>query len=136
MNYLKLICHFWRLDQQRGFTANETRLYFFLLHLTNSFYWQTEWIEYGDEKMKVCIGVSSAVLRTARNNLKSANLIDFAVGGAGQRVKTRYQILTPNLNSNLHSNLNPLYNKAKTKTNNRDERFSKREYVASGSDFD
>ncbi|MDR0332366.1 MAG: hypothetical protein LBI15_02790 [Dysgonamonadaceae bacterium] len=133
MNYLKLISIFWQIDEQRSFSANETRLYFYLLKLANSFYWRTEWIEYGDEKMKAHIGISSTVLRTARNNLKEASLIDFVVGGAGQRVKTRYQILTPN----PHPSLNPLYNKTKTKTNNkRDERFSKREYVASASDFD
>ncbi|MDR0332426.1 MAG: hypothetical protein LBI15_03090 [Dysgonamonadaceae bacterium] len=134
MNYLKLISIFWQIDEQRSFSANETRLYFYLLKIANSFFWQTEWFEYGDEKMKAYVGVSSAVLRTARNNLKEVHLIDFIVGGAGQRVKTRYQILTPNLNPNL----NPLYNnKIKTKTNNkRDERFSKREYVASASDFD
>jgi hypothetical protein len=133
MNYLKLISIFWQMDEQRSFTANETRLYFYLLKLANSFYWRTEWIEYGDEKMKAHVGISSAVLRTARNNLKEVHLIDFGVGGAGQRVKTRYQILTPNLNPNLNSLYN---NKIKTKTNNRDERFSKREYVASASDFD
>jgi hypothetical protein len=133
MNYLKLISIFWQIDEQRSFSANETRLYFYLLKMANSFFWQTKWIEYGDEKMKAQVGISSAVLRTARNNLREANLIDFAVGGAGQRVKTRYQILTPN----PHPNLDPLYNKTKTKTNyKRDERFSKREYVASASDFD
>ncbi|GHT68656.1 hypothetical protein AGMMS50239_34170 [Bacteroidia bacterium] len=134
MNYLKLVCNFWRLDEQQGFTANETRIYFFLLHLANSFYWEKDWFEYGDEKMKAHVGVSSAVLRTARHNLKEASLINFVTGGSGQRVKTRYQILTPNQDPNL--NPIPYNNKTKIKTNNRDERFSKREYVASGSDFD
>jgi hypothetical protein len=107
---------------------------FFLLHLANGFYWEKDWFEYGDEKIKAHVGISSAVLRTARNNLKVANLINFIAGGSGQRVKTRYQILVPKQAPNL--NPIPYYNKTKIKTNNRDERFSKREYVTSGSDFD
>jgi hypothetical protein len=102
--------------------------------------WKKEWFEYGDEKLKVHIGISSAVLRTARNNLKEALLIDFTAGGGGYRVKSRYKILTPNqdpIPAPNHESLH--YNKTKTKTNNnhsKNERFSKREFVTSGSDFD
>jgi len=140
MNYIKLISNFWQVDEQKGFNGVETRMYFFLLHLANRMFWEKEWFEYGDDKLKVHIGISSAVLRTARNNLKDAQLINFIAGGRGHRVKTRYQILTPNQDPILNPNLEPLhYNKTKTKTNNSNtanERFSKREYVASGSDFD
>jgi hypothetical protein len=96
-----------------------------------------EWIEYGDDKMKAHNGISAAVLRTARDNLKAAFLIDFVVGGQGYRVKTRYKILPPNPTPSFDSTP---YNKTNTKTNNfktsKNERFSKREFVASGSDFD
>lgn len=136
MRYIDLINNFWRIDEQKGFNGNETRLYFFLLHLANRSFWNIEWLEYGDEKTKVMLGISSVVLRTAREKLKEALLIDFVAGGRGYRVKTRYRILTPSLQSNLE----PLYNKTKIKNNtiksNKDDRFSKREFVASGSDFD
>lgn len=92
MQYLDLINNFWRIDEQRGFNGNETRLYFFLLHLANRSFWNIEWLEYGDEKTKVMLGISSVVLRTAQEKLKKALLIDFITGGRGYRVKTRYKI--------------------------------------------
>jgi hypothetical protein len=101
--------------------------------------------------MQALVGISTGALRTARNHLKDANLIDFIAGGQGYRVRTRYQILTPIPDPNPQPiqdpNPEPIpYNnkiKIKTKINNdeisknlRNERFSKREYVTSGSDFD
>lgn len=119
MNYIDLIRNFWLIDEQRGFNGNETRLYFFLLNLANRLYWQAKWLEYGDDRMKANIGISAAVLRTTRNNLKEAMLIDFVVGGSKFRVKTRYQILTPILNPILNPNLEPTpyNNKTNTKQN-------------------
>jgi hypothetical protein len=96
-----------------------------------------EWLEYGNDKMKAYIGISAAALRTARNNLKEAFLIDFIIGGQRYRVKTRYKISTPNPTPCPEPTP---YNKTNTKTNyfntSKNERFSKREFVASGSDFD
>lgn len=146
MGYIDLINNFWRIDEQKGLNSNETRLYFFLLHLANRSFWNIEWLEYGDEKMKAMLGISSVVLRTVRENLKEALLIDFIAGGGGYRVKTRYKILTPNQQPNLTSNPDPLYNKTKTKNKmNQSENFyyekngrkySQREFITSGSDFD
>ena len=155
MSYIDLINAFWLMDEQKEFTPNETRLYFFLLHLANRFFWKAEWLEYGDDKMIAVIGISAGALRTARNNLKETKMIDFVTGGNGFRVRTRYQILTPCPDPLHNPNQNPSpepfseplhYSKIKTKikTNNnsdfsnfsKNERFSKREYVASGSDFD
>lgn len=146
MQYLDLINNFWRIDEQKGFNGNETRLYFFLLHLANRSFWNIEWLEYGDERAKAMLGISSVVLRTAREKLKEALLIDFITGGRGYRVKTRYKILTPNLQSNPIPNPDPLYNKTKTKNkitqsdnfyNEKNGRkYSQREFIASGSDFD
>ena len=146
MQYINLINNFWRIDEWKGFNGNETRLYFFLLHLANRSFWNIEWIEYGDEKAKAMLGISSVVLRTAREKLKEALLIDFVVGGRGYRIKTRYKILTPSLQSNLTPNPESLYNNTKTKNkiNQSDNfynekngrKYSKREFIASGSDFD
>ncbi|ADV45160.1 phage integrase SAM-like domain-containing protein [Bacteroides helcogenes] len=73
-----------------------------------------------------------------------ANLIKFEIGGKGFRVKTRYQIMTPNdnpnqypsLHPNQHPNLDPYNIKIKTKTKNNinggKNGFSKRAYVSSG----
>jgi hypothetical protein len=148
MSYIDLINDFWLIDEQKEFTPNETRLYFFLLHLANRFFWKAERFEYGDEKMRAAVGISPDALRTARNHLKEANLIDFVAGGKGHRVRTRYQILTPNPYPSPDPRSHPFpepvpYSKIKTKiksnnniSKNKNERFSKREYVAFGSDFD
>jgi hypothetical protein len=86
-------------------------------------------------------------------HLKEAKLIDFISGGKGFRVRTRYQILTPCPNPIPDPTQHPFPKpfpepihykekiKIKTKNNNFekikiDERFSKREYIAGGSDFD
>lgn len=49
MNLFDLQKNFWRLDEQKSFSGNETRLYFFLLYLANRSYW-SGWIEYADKK--------------------------------------------------------------------------------------
>ncbi|MDR1814439.1 MAG: hypothetical protein LBR18_06280 [Tannerella sp.] len=136
MNYISLINNFWIIDEHQNFNGTETRLYFYLIHLANRSYWK-EWVEFGDERLKAYIGVSSAVLRSARNKLQNALLIDFVIGGQGYRVKTRYQILTPNLNPNLKPNLDPLNNmKTNTKQYNyKNGKFSKNAIITNGSDF-
>lgn len=136
MNLFDLQNNFWQIDEHLTFSGNDTRLYFYLLYLGNRAYWQQEWIEYADEKMRAVLGVSSAVLRTSRNRLKDAGLIDFVRGGVGFRVKTRYRILTPKLNPKLHSIYN-IKNKIKTNNkNNGNKKYSSREFIADGSDFD
>ncbi len=136
MSYLDLINNFWRVDEQKGFNGNTTRLYFFLLHLANRSYWEVEWLEYADNKMKVYLGISADVLRTAREKLKEASLINFIPGGDGQGIKTRYQILTPKPKPKPE----PFNNKTKKNTNiynsNKNGKYSQREFIASGSDFD
>ena len=49
MNLFDLINNFWRVDEQQNFSGNETRLYFFLLHLANRSFW-VEWLEYADKE--------------------------------------------------------------------------------------
>ena len=140
MCYIDLINNFWREDEQWGFSCNETRLYFYLLHLANRLFWEKEWIEQSNERIMANVGISEGALRTAREKLKEASLIDFIIGGRGYRVKSRYHILLPKPNTNRQPkstpSSKPLYNNTKTKNNNSNERFSKREFVASGSDFD
>lgn len=130
MNLFELENNFWRLDEQESFSGNETRLYFFLLHLANRSFW-SEWIEYADKKMVANANISLQVLKSAREKLKDAQLIDFVVGG-GFRVKTKYQILAPIPTPKL----SPYTNKTKEKNINTNTYGKKKGFIHSGSDFD
>ena len=122
MTYIELINNFWELDEDWQFTCCETRLYFYLLKTANRLGWVDSWTR-SDAKVSSDVGVSVNSMKTARNRLVQAGLIDVKQGGKGQRDKTRYQILIPkpqpNLIPNLEPNLEPKvqpYNKTKTKT--------------------
>ncbi|GHT55276.1 hypothetical protein FACS189446_6380 [Bacteroidia bacterium] len=71
MNLFELFANFWRLDEQQSFSHSETHLYFFLLNVANRSFW-AEWIEYPDKKMSANANMSLQVLKSARDNLKSA----------------------------------------------------------------
>ena len=122
MSYIELINNFWDVDEEWQFTCCETRLYFYLVKTANRLGWVDSWTR-SDAKVSSDVGVSVNSMKTARNRLVQAGLIDVKQGGKGQRDKTRYQILTPkpqpNLIPNLIPNLEPKvqpYNKTKTKT--------------------
>ena len=134
MNLFELINNFWRLDEQLNFTGNETRLYFFLLHVANRSRWP-EWIEYADKRLAANANISLQVLKSARGQLKEASLLNYVPEG-GFRVKTKYQILTPRstLRYDLRStpyNIKTKDNNTNTKTNGKGKGF-----VHTGSDFD
>jgi len=134
MNMFELINNFWRLDEQLNFTGNETRLYFFLLHVANRSRWP-EWIEYADKRLAANANISLQVLKSSRGQLKEAGLLDYVPGG-GFRIKTKYQILTPRSTLRSDLRLSPYYiktkdNNTKTKTNGKGKGF-----VHTGSDFD
>jgi len=130
MNLFELLINFWRIDEQKNFTGNETRLYFFLIHLANRSFWP-EWIEFADKRMVANANVSLQVLKSARDRLRDAGLLDFVPGG-GFRVKTKYRILTPTSNPKL----SPYYYKTKDKNSNMNSNGGKRGFVHTGSDFD
>lgn len=106
MNYIELINWFWKLDEHWQFTCCETRLYFYLLKTANGLGWVNNWT-HSDDKTSANVGVSVNTMKNARNRLCQAGLISFISGGKGQRNKTRYQILTPNLTPSLTPNLIP-----------------------------
>ncbi len=130
MNLFDLINNFWRIDEHQNFTGNETRLYFFLLHLANRSYWP-KWLEYADERMMANVNISRQVLKSSRNRLKEVSLIEFVPGG-GHKVKTKYQILTPKFS------LNPTFHIINTKDKDKKINFygNKKGFVSTGSDFD
>lgn len=130
MNLFDLVANFWRVDEQKNFSGNETRLYFFLIHLANRSYW-AEWIECSDKRMVANANISIQVLKSSREHLKEADLLDYVAGG-GYRVKTKYRILTPKSDLKL-----PPYNiKTKDKNSNNDSHGKKNGFVHTGSDFD
>ena len=130
MNLFDLLANFWRLDEQQNFSGNETRLYFFLIHLVNRSFWP-EWIEFADKRMVANANISLQVLKSARERLQEAELLDFVPGG-GFRVKTKYRILTPKSNlKQVPSLLN-----TKDKDSNINSNGKKKGFVHTGSDFD
>jgi len=131
MNLYDLLSNFWRIDEQKSFNGNETRLYFFLIHLANRSFW-SEWIEYADKKMIANLGISLQVLKSARERLKEVELLDFVAGG-GFRVKTKYQILVPK--SALKLSPTP-YNNIKDKNTKIKDYGKRKGFIHSGSDFD
>lgn len=130
MNLFDLLANFWRVDEQESFSGNDTRLYFFLVHLTNRSYW-SEWIECSNKRLASNANISLDVLKSSRDRLKAAGLLDYASGG-GHRVKTKYQILAPK------SDLKPSpYNiKTKDRNSNTNSYGKKKGFVHTGSDFD
>ncbi len=130
MNLFDLLANFWRVDEHENFSGNETRLYFFLIHLANRSYW-AEWIVFADKRMVGTVNMSLQVLKSSRERLKNAGLLNYVAGG-GFRVKTKYQILAPK------SDLKPsLYNiKTKDKNSNINSYGKKKGFVHTGSDFD
>ena len=129
MTYIGLINNFWELDEDWQFTCCETRLYFYLLKTANRLGWVDSWTR-SDAKVSSDVGVSVNSMKTARNRLVQAGLIEFKSGGNGQRDKTRYivrcQNLIPKLQPKHEPNLipnrepkpQPYINKTKIKTKN------------------
>lgn len=131
MTYIELINNFWELDEDWQFTCCETRLYFYLLKTANRLGWVDSWTR-SDAKVSSDVGVSVNSMKTARNRLVQAGLIEFKSGGNGQRDKTRYIVrcqfrcqnlipkLTPKHEPNLIPNREPkpqpYINKTKIKT--------------------
>ena len=123
MSYIELINYFWDIDEEWQFTCCETRLYFYLVKTANRLGWVDSWTR-SDAKVSSDVGVSVNSMKTARNRLVQAGLIDVKQGGKGQRDKTRYQILIPkpqpnhipNLIPNLEPKVQP-YNKTKNNNN-------------------
>lgn len=121
MTYIELINNFWELDEDWQFTCCETRLYFYLLKTANRLGWVDSWTR-SDAKVSSDVGVSVNSMKTARNRLVQAGLIEFKSGGNGQRDKTRYivrcQNLIPKLQPKHEPKPQPYINKTKIKTKN------------------
>lgn len=86
---------FWLLDTEHLFNGNESRLYFYLLKLSNSLYWKNP-LTNADGYTASMVGISVNTLKTARNRLQQAGLIQFKPGGKGSRDKCIYHIVPAN----------------------------------------
>ena len=125
MNYIELINNFWDLDVTWQFTCCETRLYFYLVKTANGLGWIDNWA-HSDARTSANVGVSVNVMKTSRNKLIQAKLIEVKTGGKHHGDKCRYHILTPTYTPNLTPtytpnlipNLAPLNKLNKTKHNN------------------
>jgi hypothetical protein len=93
MNYIELINQFWQCDIEHSFNGSETRLYFYLLHTCNSLRWKNPFT-HSDAHLAAVSGMSVNTLKSARNRLKQAGLIEFTSGsqGRGQSHKAQYKL--------------------------------------------
>lgn len=92
LDYIKQINVFWLLDAEHLFNGNESRLYFYLLKLSNSLYWKNP-LTNADGYTAATVGISINTLKTARNRLQQAGLIRFKPGGNGSRDKCIYELI-------------------------------------------
>lgn len=113
MNYIELINNFWKADLEFSFTGNETKLYMFLLHTSNSLGWQNPFrLSYRQIAIRVNLGINT--VKSARNRLKQAGLIDFSEGkrgcprDIGNKAEYRFRVSgnhnQPDTHSATHSN--------------------------------
>lgn len=92
MNYIEQINMFWILDAEYSFNGNETRLYMYLLHKSNSLFWKNP-LTNADGYTAEIVGIAVNTLKSVRNRLQQAGLITFKPGGNGARNKCSYYIL-------------------------------------------
>ena len=148
MIYIKLIDHFWELDESWQFTGTETRLYFYLLKISYSQGW--ECCMRSDAKISSDIGVSAKIFKSARGRLVEADLIEYLQGnGRGNKSgylikgipKGRQNLPTFSLNSDSTKEnkeippIPPKENKENTTTHYKEkEKIIKKEKETAGGD--
>jgi len=105
MNYLEMVNNFWRVDQEYLFSGNETRLYFYLLKVSNSLNWKNPFTN-ADRFTANCVGVSINTLKTCRKRLLDAGLILFTPGGSGPRNMCSYRLIAKNIEVSTTDTIN------------------------------
>ncbi len=76
MNYINLVNDFWKLNNTESFNTTEIALYFYLLHVNNSCYWKSTF-NHNNKKIEASLDISYKTLRSARQRLANANLLEF-----------------------------------------------------------
>lgn len=96
-NYIKLINGFWAKNSEFDFTGNEAKLYFFLLHISNSLGWKNPF-KHSLKQVQAGILISPNSIKSAQKRLMEAGLINVTGGTSGNRFdianKTEYTILS------------------------------------------
>ncbi len=92
MTYIELINRFWQLDEKDPFTAQDTRLYFYLLRTSNLLDWPHSWSR-KNITLAAEVGISVTTLYRVRDRLQQAGLIRYVAGERGAGNKTRYFLI-------------------------------------------
>jgi hypothetical protein len=96
MNYIELINYFWIENLEHSFTGNETKLYYYLLHTSNSLGWKNPFRQ-SDRQIQLGTGISLNSIKSGRNRLAQSGLITFKAGKQGNKFnynnKTEYSLI-------------------------------------------
>ena len=84
MNYINLINRFWQCDMERPLTANDTRLYMYLLHTCNALGWKNPF-RHSDRHLSLRLGMAVNTVRDSRNRLQQLGFIKFETPQPGKR---------------------------------------------------
>ncbi|MHA4896269.1 DUF7833 domain-containing protein [Pedobacter sp. PWIIR3] len=93
LNYIDLINHFWKLNMEHPFTANEIAVYFALLSKWNDLHRKPHF-NIGTQTLAAIAGVSVSTVQRAKRVLQCVKLISFSAGD-GRRKNTTYIVLFP-----------------------------------------
>lgn len=95
MNYIELINNFWITNIEHSFSGNESKLYFYLLHVSNSLGWKNPFKQ-SLRQLALGTGISINSVKVARNKLQQSGLISFKNGKQGKAIvenKSEYTLL-------------------------------------------
>lgn len=96
LNYIELINRFWEVNLEYNFTGNEAKLYFYLLHISNSLAWKNPF-KHSLRQVQSGTMISLNSIKSAQSRLSESGLILVKNGSAGNRFdisnKTEYQLI-------------------------------------------
>lgn len=96
LNYIELINRFWEINLEFDFTGNEAKLYFYLLHISNSLAWKNPF-KHSLRQIQSGTMISLNSIKSAQSRLSESGLISVKIGSPGNRFdisnKTEYQLL-------------------------------------------
>jgi hypothetical protein len=105
LNYIKLINHFWDVNLEYNFTGNEAKLYFYLLHVSNSLSWKNPFKQ-SLRQINRGTGISINSIKACQKRLIDAGVISLKNGQAGNHFnyenKTEYYITSVS-NNDTHA---------------------------------
>lgn len=85
MTYMELMNRFWKIDIEAAFSCTESKLYFALLDIANSFHWEKDELSLPVNLLLVKVNCSKKSLFTARKKLEAYGLIHVTKGERNAR---------------------------------------------------